>query len=73
MKNLSCPVKTIVGFLLLLTSGWLPSAAAVKIGNVTLTGTVAREADKHLAGSTAKGVSSVFKVTNNLKVEQSGS
>ena len=38
-------------------------------GHVTLEGVVASDADKNLAGVAAKGVSSVFSVDNNLRVE----
>lgn len=41
----------------------------VKNGHVTLEGLVSREGDKHHAGLAASGVSNVFSVTNNLKVE----
>ena len=41
----------------------------VKNGHVTLEGVVANEADKNLIGIRAKGVSNVFSVTNNLRVE----
>jgi hyperosmotically inducible protein len=46
-----------------------PIHIIVKNGNVTLEGVVAREADKNVAGIQAKGVSGVFSVTNNLRVE----
>ena len=42
----------------------------VKNGNVTLTGVVAREMDKNLAGIRANGVSGVFSVSNQLRVEK---
>jgi hyperosmotically inducible protein len=42
----------------------------VKNGNVTLEGVVANEADKNIAGIQANGVSGVFSVKNNLKVEK---
>ena len=38
-------------------------------GKVTLEGVVATEADKDMAGLRANGVSGVFSVTNNLRVE----
>ena len=38
-------------------------------GKVTLEGVVATEADKNMAGVRANGVSGVFSVTNNLRVE----
>jgi hyperosmotically inducible protein len=47
-----------------------PIHIIVKNGNVTLIGIVATEADKNLAGLMAKGVSGVFKVTNDLRVEK---
>ncbi len=42
----------------------------VKNGNVTLEGVVATEADKNIAGIKAKGVSGVFAVNNNLRIEK---
>jgi hyperosmotically inducible periplasmic protein len=42
----------------------------VKNGNVRLEGVVSTEADKNLAGIQAKGVSGVFSVSNNLRVEK---
>ncbi|HET8547501.1 MAG TPA: BON domain-containing protein [Bryobacteraceae bacterium] len=42
----------------------------VKNGNVSLEGVVATEADKNIAGIQANGVSGVFSVKNNLKVEK---
>ncbi|MBM3810382.1 MAG: BON domain-containing protein [Acidimicrobiia bacterium] len=42
----------------------------VKNGNVTLEGVVANESDKNIAGVQANGVSGVFSVTNNLRVEK---
>jgi hyperosmotically inducible protein len=47
-----------------------PIHIIVKNGNVRLEGIVATEADKNLAGIRAKGVSGVFSVENNLRVEQ---
>jgi hyperosmotically inducible protein len=41
----------------------------VENGHVTLEGIVANEGDKNLVGIRANGVSGVFSVTNNLKVE----
>ena len=41
----------------------------VKNGHVTLKGAVAREMDKQQAGMAANGVSGVFSVTNNLRVD----
>lgn len=49
-----------------------PIHIIVKNGNVTLEGVVATEADKEVAGIAAKGVSDVFSVTNNLRVEEKG-
>jgi hyperosmotically inducible protein len=42
----------------------------VKSGNVALEGVVATEADKNIAGLQANGVSGVFSVKNNLRVEK---
>jgi len=42
----------------------------VRNGNVTLEGVVANEADKNIANIQANGVSGVFSVTNNLRVEK---
>jgi hyperosmotically inducible protein len=47
-----------------------PIHIIVKNGNVTLEGVVATEADKNIAGIRANGVSGVFSVTNNLRVEK---
>ena len=46
-----------------------PIHIIVDKGNVTLEGVVASEADKNIAGIQANGVGGVFKVTNNLRVE----
>jgi hyperosmotically inducible protein len=46
-----------------------PIHIIVKNGNVRLEGVVATEADKTLAGIRAKGVSGVFSVDNNLRIE----
>ncbi len=46
-----------------------PIHIIVKNGEVTLVGVVATEMDKNLAGMMANGVPDVFKVTNNLRVE----
>jgi hyperosmotically inducible protein len=46
-----------------------PIHIIVKNGNVTLTGVVANQADKDMAGIRANGVPGVFSVTNNLMVE----
>ena len=47
-----------------------PIRIIVKSGNVTLEGVVATESDKTIANLEANGVPGVFKVTNNLRVEQ---
>jgi BON domain len=47
-----------------------PIHIIVKNGNLTLEGVVATESDKNIAGVQANGVSGVFSVTNNLRVEQ---
>jgi hyperosmotically inducible protein len=47
-----------------------PIHIIVKNGNVTLVGVVAGEMDKTLAGIAANGVSGVFSVKNNLRVEK---
>jgi hyperosmotically inducible protein len=49
-----------------------PIHIIVKNGNVTLEGVVANEMDKNVAGVQANGVSGVFAVTNNLRVENAG-
>lgn len=46
-----------------------PIHIIVKNGNVTLEGVVAREMDKNIAFLQANGVSGVFSVKNNLRVE----
>jgi hyperosmotically inducible periplasmic protein len=46
-----------------------PIHIIVKDGHVTLEGVVANAADKNIAGIQANGVSGVFSVTNNLRVE----
>lgn len=46
-----------------------PIHIIVNNGNVTLEGVVARQMDKQIAGMQANGVSGVFSVTNNLRVE----
>ncbi len=48
-----------------------PIHIIVKNGNVTLEGVVASTADKNIANIKARGVPGVFKVTNNLRVENS--
>jgi hyperosmotically inducible protein len=47
-----------------------PIHIIVKNGNVALEGVVATEADKNVAGIRANGVSGVFAVVNNLRVEK---
>ena len=47
-----------------------PIHIIVKNGSVSLEGVVATEADKNLAGIRAQGVSGVFSVNNNLRVEK---
>ncbi len=47
-----------------------PIHILVDNGNVTLVGVVANEADKNLAGIQANGVSGVFSVKNDLRVEK---
>ena len=48
-----------------------PIHIIVKNGNVTLEGVVANSGDKNIAGIAANGVTGVFKVINNLMVENS--
>ena len=47
-----------------------PIRIIVKNGNVTLEGVVANKGDADVAKITANGVSGVFSVTNNLRVEK---
>jgi hyperosmotically inducible protein len=47
-----------------------PIHIIVKNGNLNLEGVVSTEADKNIAGIRANGVSGVFSVTNNLRVEK---
>ncbi len=47
-----------------------PIHIIVKNGNVTLEGAVGSEGDKNMAFMQANGVSGVFKVTNNLRVDK---
>jgi hyperosmotically inducible protein len=49
-----------------------PIRIIVKNGHVTLEGVVSSEADRNIANIRANGVSGVFSVTNNLRVEQQG-
>jgi hyperosmotically inducible protein len=46
-----------------------PIRIIVKNGNATLEGVVDNEGDKNLTGLRANGVSGIFSVTNNLRVE----
>ena len=46
-----------------------PIHIIVKNGHVTLEGVVGVEMDKNIANLKARGVSGVFSVTNNLRVE----
>jgi osmotically-inducible protein OsmY len=48
-----------------------PIRIIVKNGNVTLEGVVDREADKNMVNLRANGVSDIFSVKNNLRVEKS--
>jgi hyperosmotically inducible periplasmic protein len=48
-----------------------PIRIIVKNGHVTLEGVVDSEADKNIAGLRANGVSGIFSVDNNLRVESS--
>jgi BON domain-containing protein len=50
-----------------------PIHIIVKNGHVTLEGIVANETDKNIANVQANSVPGVFSVTNNLRVEASGS
>jgi len=47
-----------------------PIHIIVKNGNVSLEGVVANAGDKNIAGIQANGVSGVFSVTNNLRIEK---
>jgi hyperosmotically inducible protein len=47
-----------------------PIHLIVENGNVTLEGVVANEMQKNIANAQANGVSGVFSVTNNLRVEK---
>jgi hyperosmotically inducible periplasmic protein len=48
-----------------------PIRIIVKNGHVNLEGVVDSEGDKNIAGIRANGVSGIFSVTNNLRVEES--
>jgi hyperosmotically inducible protein len=50
-----------------------PIRIIVKNGNVTLEGIVNNAMDRNIANIAANGVSGVFNVTNNLRVERGGS
>lgn len=50
-----------------------PIHIIVKNGNVTLAGIVANEMDRNIANIRANGVSGVFSVTNDLRVENANS
>lgn len=50
-----------------------PIRIIVKNGNVTLEGIVNNAMERNIANIAANGVSGVFKVTNNLRVERGGS
>jgi hyperosmotically inducible protein len=47
-----------------------PIHIIVKNGNVILTGVVANNMDRNIAGIQANGVSGVFSVINDLRVEK---
>ncbi|MBI1741243.1 MAG: BON domain-containing protein [Acidobacteriales bacterium] len=47
-----------------------PIHIIVNKGHIALEGVVARQMDKQIAGMQANGVSGVFSVTNNLRVEE---
>ncbi len=49
-----------------------PIRISVQNGTVTLYGTVLNQADKNVAGIQANGVPNVFKVVNNLQVQNGG-
>jgi BON domain-containing protein len=64
--------RSIYGFSALSRYNWGPVPPIhiiVKNGNVTLAGFVANETDRNIAALRANGVSGVFSVDNNLKVE----
>jgi len=50
-----------------------PIRIIVKNGDVTLEGVVNNEMERNIANLAANGVSGVFKVTNNLRVDRGGS
>ena len=65
-------LRTIYGNQVLSRYAWgaVPSIhLVVNNGNVTLEGVVDREMDRNVAGIVANGVSGVFSVTNNLRVD----
>ena len=51
------------------SGGSIPYTSSSNTGNVILVGLVASQPDKSLAGIKANGVSGVFSVTNNLRVD----
>ncbi|MDZ4799757.1 MAG: BON domain-containing protein [Bryobacteraceae bacterium] len=64
--------RTVYGFGPLSRYNWGPVPPIhiiVKNGEVTLTGFVANEGDRNMANLRANGVSGVFSVTNDLKVD----
>ena len=64
--------RSIYGFSALSRYNWGPVPPIhiiVKNGNVTLAGVVANETDRNIAALRANGVSGVFSVDNNLKIE----
>ena len=64
--------RTIFGDSVLSRYSWgavPPIHIIVKNGNVTLAGVVANESDRNIAALRANGVSGVFSVDNNLKIE----
>ena len=55
----------------LASNGPLPKSASIDVKNAVEKADLAlSEGDKNLAGIQAKGVSGVFSVTNNLRVEE---
>ena len=67
--------QSIYGFGALSRYNWGPVPPIhiiVKNGNVTLAGVVANETDRNIAALRANGVSGVFSVDNNLKIEGRG-
>jgi hyperosmotically inducible periplasmic protein len=65
--------RSIYGFCPLSRYNWGPVPSihiVVKNGDVTLAGVVANETDKNMANIRANGVSGVFSVENNLRIDQ---